>query len=364
MIRRIGLIFLILIAFVIILAQVSGCGSDEKTTTLAQPVMAPAPVVNETAKAQSEEAAKPASEKKADDPSTAVEVDGVKLSKKQLDKDVREKLANLKGQIPPESTEQIRGEIRKGVIDEFIVRTVLTKEIANRKAVASDKEIAEVMDAMKAQLPPGMTMDDLLKKNKISVKKMREEIGTNLSINKLIMQELGGKVSVEEKEVGDFYRKNQEKFKQPETVHARHILVAKTPADADKVKTEKKAKAEDLRRQLVAGTDFAALAAKNSDCPSKQNGGDLGSFSRGQMVKPFEDAAFSQEKNAIGPVVETDFGYHIIQVLEHRNAQIAPLDDELKKQISSFLERQKQQGAFEGLVKKLKAGANIMVYGQ
>jgi parvulin-like peptidyl-prolyl isomerase len=82
------------------------------------------------------------------------------------------------------------------------------------------------------------------------------------------------------------------------------------------------------------------------------------------MVKPFEDAAFSQEKNAIGPVVETDFGYHIIQVLEHRSAQVAKLEGEAKKQVIAFLERQKQQGAFDGLVKKLRAGANIVVYGK
>lgn len=365
MIKRMGQIFLILTAFFFVMAQVSGCGSKEdKAAKTTKPVMAPAPTVSEVPAVPSEATTQAAPAKKIDDPSTAVEVDGAKLSKSQLDKEMKEKLAALKGQIPPESTEAAKGEIRKGLIDEFIVRTLLTREIAKRKAAATDKEIGEVMEAMKAQLPAGMTMDDLLKKNKINIKKMREDIGMNLSINKLIMQELGGKINVADQEVSDFFNKNQEKFKQPEKVHARHILVAKAADDTDKIKTEKRTKAEDLRRQLVAGTDFASLAAKSSDCPSRQNGGDLGFFSRGQMVKPFEDAAFSQEKNVIGPVVETDFGYHIIQVLEHQSAQIAKLDSELKKQILAFIERQKQQGAFEGLVKKLKAGANIVVYGK
>jgi peptidyl-prolyl cis-trans isomerase C len=191
---------------------------------------------------------------------------------------------------------------------------------------------------------------------------MREEIGLNIRMNKLIMAELGSKATITDKEIADFYKKNQDQFQQPESVHARHILVAKTSGDTGKVTAEKKAKAEDLRKRLVAGADFADLAAKNSDCPSKQNGGDLGSFSRGQMVKPFEDAAFSQQKNAIGPVVETDFGFHIIQVLEHRTAQIAKLDTETKKQIRVFLDQQKKQAAYDGVVKKLKAAANIVIY--
>ena len=217
---------------------------------------------------------------------------------------------------------------------------------------------------MKTQLPAGTTMDEMLKKNNIDPAQMRDEIGMNIRINKLIMKELGGKVTVTDKEISDFYNKNLDKFKKPESIHARHLLVSNTPGDTDKIKAEKKAKAEELRKQLAAGADFAELAKKNSDCPSKESGGDLGTFTRGQMVKPFEDAAFSQEKNAIGPVVETEFGFHIIQVLEHVSPQVAKLDGEMKKQIQAFLERQKQQGAFDALVKRLRAAANIVVYGK
>jgi parvulin-like peptidyl-prolyl isomerase len=100
------------------------------------------------------------------------------------------------------------------------------------------------------------------------------------------------------------------------TVRARHILVKAAENDGDAARAESKRVAEQIRKQIVDGAGFADMAAKHSDCPSKQKGGDLGSFGRGQMVKPFEDAAFSQKENAIGPVVETSFGYHIIQVIE------------------------------------------------
>jgi len=147
-------------------------------------------------------------------------------------------------------------------------------------------------------------------------------------------------------------------------VHARHILVSKNPGDDDKTKTGKKAKAEMLRKQLLQGVDFADLAAKNSDCPSKSSGGDLGTFSRGQMVKPFEDAAFNQKVKVIGPVVETDFGYHIIQVMEHNDAKIIGFDNKIKGEIASFLQQQKRQDIFAEILKKLRAKATIIVQGK
>jgi peptidyl-prolyl cis-trans isomerase C len=364
--------FLIMTVLLLILVSVSGCASkEEKTAAAAQPVMAPATATDPAPAAAAAASpvaptTPPAVESKKEGVSSniAVEVDGVKLTKDQLETDTQKKVAMLKSQIPAENLEQAKVEIRRGIVDEFVVRTLLKKEISVKKVTATEKEVAEVLETMKTQLPAGTTMDEMLKKNNIDPAQMRDEIGMNIRINKLIMKELGGKVTVADKEINDFYNKNLDKFKKPESVHARHLLVSNAPGDTDKIKAEKKTKAEGLRKQLVAGADFAELAKKNSDCPSKESGGDLGTFTRGQMVKPFEDAAFSQEKNAIGPVVETEFGFHIIQVLEHLSPQTAKLDDELKKQIRSYLERQKQQGAFDALVKRLRAAANIVVYGK
>jgi len=367
--KKIGTHFLIISAVFFTLFIAVGCDSQEKKAANAgKPVIAPGPGGPEAPAAELTmvQAAPSAGEtaKSGVGSGIAVEVDGQKLTMSQLDTDMQKQIEMIKGKIPAENLENAKTEIRRGLIDEFVVRTLINREIEKRKITADDKEITEIVEALKAQLPAGITMDELQKKNKIDAAKMREEIGLNIRMNKLVMAESGGKVKITDKEIADFYKQNQDKFKQPESVHARHILLAKAPEDTDKTKAGKKTKAEELRKQLVNGADFADVAAKNSDCPSKQNGGDVGTFSRGQMVKPFEDAAFSQQKNAIGPVVETDFGFHIIQVLERQSAQVAKLDAATKKQINDFLERQKQQTAFEGLVKRLKAGANILVYGK
>jgi peptidyl-prolyl cis-trans isomerase C len=354
---------MIVTACSLILGMTVGCGSKEEKAQTAKPVIAPGPA--ETA---APVAALPAVQpavpgKKADDAGIAVEVDGVKMTKAQLNAELKMRLAMLKGQIPAESLEQAKAEIRKGLVDDFVIRTLLSREVVAKKVTATEKEIAAILEEMKSQLPAGVTMDELMKKNQIDIAKMRDEIGMNIKINKLIEQTLRGKVKITDKETADFYVNNKDKFMKPETVHARHILVTRVPEDTEKNLTDKRAKAEDLRKKLLEGADFADLAAKNSDCPSKQAGGDLGTFARGQMVKPFEDAAFSQETNAIGPVVETDFGFHIIQVLEHQPSQVVKLDTDTKKRINTYLESEKRKSAFDGIVKRLKAAANIVVYG-
>ncbi len=102
-------------------------------------------------------------------------------------------------------------------------------------------------------------------------------------------------------------------------VGASHILVMHNESDrstASRTKDEAMELINEIKTKLDDGADFSELAGESSDCPSSKNGGDLGQFGRGQMVKPFEEAAFALKVDATSDVVETDFGFHLI----HRNA--------------------------------------------
>ena len=101
----------------------------------------------------------------------------------------------------------------------------------------------------------------------------------------------------------------------PNSVRASHILLmysGSARSSATRSKEEAAQQIQGLKKELDGGADFATLAKSHSDCPSKAKGGDLGSFGPGQMVKPFETAAFSLPVGGVSDVVETDFGYHII----------------------------------------------------
>lgn len=99
-------------------------------------------------------------------------------------------------------------------------------------------------------------------------------------------------------------------------ISASHILLmyeGSTRSSASRSKDEAEALIKDLKGQLDDGADFAELAGEHSDCPSGSDGGSLGSFGKGQMVKEFQDAAFGLEDGGVSDVVETDFGYHLIK---------------------------------------------------
>jgi peptidyl-prolyl cis-trans isomerase D len=180
---------------------------------------------------------------------------------------------------------------------------------------------------------------------------------------------LAAKYMPSDKEIQDYYNRNADtRFKHPDQVHARHILFAVQAGATDKEKAAAKAKALDVLKQAQAGGDFKKLAAKYSDDPStKLDGGDLGTFGRGQMIKPFEDAAFAMKPGQI-TMVQTHFGYHVIKLDSYEPAHTDTLAEakpkiieELRTQAGAKLGREAAQedltaalggASFEDLAKK------------
>jgi peptidyl-prolyl cis-trans isomerase D len=135
------------------------------------------------------------------------------------------------------------------------------------------------------------------------------------------------------------YSGSMDNFRMPERVKARHILLM-TQGKSDAEKKQALTKAQDLLKQLRAGADFADLAKKNSQDPgSAQNGGDLGFIVRGQTVPEFEKVAFTAKPKEISDVVTTQYGYHIIQVMEKEPARVKPFE-EVKTALAEELKKQ------------------------
>jgi peptidyl-prolyl cis-trans isomerase C len=352
--NRINMYWLLIFILITLLAT-TGCGKTEehkKTNPTSAVGISP---VQPIAPASSIPPAVVAKQPESGD--IAVSVEGSVLKKAVVEKEIKAKLKAFKDKIPADKIKEAQASIKKQIIDEFIIRNLLTKEVEKKKIAATDKEIKDRMEQIKSTLPPDKNLEAFMKENNIS----RDHLALGIKVDKLIKQEAGSKTKPTQKEISKFYTENKDKFIMPESVHARHILIAFAEGDNDKIKAEKKIKIENLRKQVVDGADFADVARKSSDCPSKDNGGDLGMVRKGQTVKPFEDAVFSQKINVIGPVVTTEYGYHVIQVLGIDPPKTVALE-EVKGKISSYLEQQKQVSVFNALLKKLRENAKVVVY--
>ena len=140
--------------------------------------------------------------------------------------------------------------------------------------------------------------------------------------------------------------------------HVAVIKISKPKAADDKTIAQLRDKAEKILNTLKAGEDFAGMAKKYSDHTSKENGGDLGFFGRGQMVAPFDAAAWNLKVGQLSDVVTTDFGYHLIKVTDHKDAKDVSFE-EAKPQITTYLENQGKQAAMTTYVQGLRSTAKI-----
>jgi peptidyl-prolyl cis-trans isomerase D len=164
-------------------------------------------------------------------------------------------------------------------------------------------------------------------------------------------------VAVTPEEIEAYYQENQEQFQDPERRRARHILI-RTPEDASpEVLAAKRQQIEDILAQAREGEDFAKLAAQHSEDGSASDGGDLGFFGRGQMVQPFEEAAFRMAEGETSNVVTTRFGFHIIkleQILPARTKSLpevsAGIADTLRRQGVKTSALKKANTAYEQII--------------
>jgi peptidyl-prolyl cis-trans isomerase D len=170
----------------------------------------------------------------------------------------------------------------------------------------------------------------------------------------LDQDKVAASIEVTDAQLHAAYSANQDNFRMPERTHVRHILVmTQGKPDADKPKAL--AKAQDLLKQLRGGADFAQVAEKNSDDTSNASkGGDLGWIVHGQMVEPFEKAAFALQPKQISDVVTTQFGYHIIQCLEKDTARLKPFD-EVKATLADDLRKQGVADKMQSMGDQLQA---------
>ena len=167
-------------------------------------------------------------------------------------------------------------------------------------------------------------------------------------------EKIGATIDVSDAVLRQVYSSAGDRFRTGERVRVRHILLKTTEKSADDIK-KIEAKANDLLKQIKAGADFGKLATENSDDPgSKEKGGEYGWMVKGQTVPAFETSAFSLKKNEISNPIKTEYGYHIIQVLDREDPKVQGFD-EVKGELATELRRQQAQPRLEAAAEQARA---------
>lgn len=260
-----------------------------------------------------------------------------------IDRAAYESFLADRGMSIPEFESVIRKQILATRLQNLVVEGVVVTpqeveqqfEKANRKMKV--EYISFKADNLKSAVSP--TQQDLEQYYQANTNNYREPEKWDLALLVASEEKIGPTVDVPESQLRREYDTRREQYRTPERVRARHILL-KTTGKAEKDVAALKQRAQDLQKQLKGGADFADLAKKNSeDTISAEKGGDLGFVTRGQTVPNFEQAAFSLKPNEISDVITTEYGFHVIQVLEKQDARTQPFD-EVKLALASELRRQ------------------------
>jgi peptidyl-prolyl cis-trans isomerase C len=287
----------------------------------------------------------------------AAVVNGTVITQAELDSQMNIVLDRLKasGRFPDVSQlEEIRGQ----VLENLIARELLYQESQKKGIKISEEQVNEQLISLKAQFPNEEEFNKALKRMNLTEASIKEKLARDLSLKKLIEDEVAPKVTLPDSEIKAFYENNPETFKQPERVQASHILVKVDPGADASQKAEAQKKIDLVQARLQKGEDFGALAKEYSEGPSGPKGGELGYFTRGQMVKPFEDAAFAMKPGEVSGKIETRFGYHLIKVTDKTPETTVPYDD-VKMRLGEFLKQKKIQEEINVYVKKLEEKAEI-----
>jgi len=340
------------IILILAIAACKGPAKDPATKDAAAPQPANATAANKPGAPA--EPAKPVPQTL---PDVIARVNGETVTRKEIEDYVQNLEGRAGGPIPAEQ----RDRIYRGIIDQLVGYKLLSQEAKARKVAVPDADVDARIDAVKKQFPSEDLFMQTLIDRKLTLDQMKNDARRDLAISKMIEGEIAPRVALKPSQVEDFYKNNPERFKQPETVRASHILIRIPEGASDAERAEAKTKAEKVLKDLKAGKDFAALAKQHSQDPgSAANGGDLGVFPKGQMVGPFNDVAFTLKPGATSGLVETQFGYHIIRVAEKQPERTVPLE-EVRPKIEQYLQNLNRENETEAFVKSLRAKGKVQI---
>jgi peptidyl-prolyl cis-trans isomerase C len=289
---------------------------------------------------------------------TAARVNGNEITNLRLerffDEYVKDKGRNITKMINP----KVYKKLKREALDQLIDREVLGQAAREKGVTVADADVDAALRDMIAQAKGRDAFLRRLERTGFDEKAYFEYVRREIAIRRYLEKQIP-LPELKDEDVAAFYEANPKLFTRPETAHARHILVAVEAGAEGKEKEDARVRAASLLADVRKGEDFATLAQRYSeDRNSRDQGGDLGEFRRGQMVEAFDNAVFSMEPGQVSEVVESEYGFHVIRLESRKPSGLVPLN-EVKEKIRTNLANQRRDEAAKKHVEELRALAKI-----
>jgi parvulin-like peptidyl-prolyl isomerase len=266
----------------------------------------------------------------------------------------------------PELSDPVKlKQLKENFLQQMVDEKLILQEAKKQQIRPSKRKVEDALKEIKSQYSTEEDFKKDLKEQGMTDQEFNKKLEEQVMMMDLIDKEVTAKIpEITDQEIQKYFTDNKDKDKNltvPEKVRIRHILV-KVPNNATQTDWDNALKKiKDLQKKIKGGADFADLATKNSDdTGSAKNGGDLGSFSRGMMVKEFENAAFALNVGQISEPVKTQFGYHLLKCEEKSVVQKRTLD-ESKDYIKKVLFDNKGRDKYLAWVDSLRKKTNVKI---
>lgn len=285
-------------------------------------------------------------------------VNGTEIKKADLENAVQGYAIEQLRKTADQLSEQELDELRELAMEKLLARELIYQEALLFGVIADEEAIDEEKYKIIANFPSEEEFYATLEKAGIDAMAYHRMLRQDISVNLMNDRKTNDLPEPAEQEIKILYQKHPENMIRKGRVRASHLLLKLT----DENEEEARLKINDLKKQLTRD-NFAELARKHSDCPSSTSGGDLGWFRKGDMVKQFEEVAFTLEVGNISDVVTTQFGFHLIMIVDHEEDVAMSLED-ARPQIIKVLKAEAAAILLKKWVEELKGKAEIEFFEQ
>ena len=292
--------------------------------------------------------------------SIVAEVNGAPITRQRFQVDYRQAVNDYARKGNPINEAYLR-DLRARLID-YLVETELLLQDARRKGVAvTDQELDRILAAERSTARGEAEISAGLEAVGLDWDQYRERRRQALVIEKLIREHIARHVVIRDQDVEKYYAQNPQRFRIPERLHIRHITL-RFPPDADESqKAAVRDRLLDIERRYSAGGDFAELAYRYSDDPSRQNSGDAGFVDARLAARTFGERVLEIPTGEVGPPLETPIGWHLVAIEGRQPARDIPLD-QVREVIRKTLFRQQTSAPVKDYVQSLREKATIVVH--